>query len=284
VQKRTERSFASYKFVTHASPWNEKVACTCPQCDGVQFGCLASGYIIGLPKAGSSAAYNMLQQHPNVVTARKEMLVWARGPRPEAFKDYMERYGRLLSQHENGIVVDGSILYFTQTDGIPQLMHNFHSEARFIVILRDPLERMWSEWKYFCEVDTPCSSSEMLRSFREMNEKIRECVCEKEPCIRGDDSWPIGDVDAVQRDYWRCFEPAAAPARDWLVGGIYWHHFIRWFVVYPENQFLFVAAEELRHDPEGITSLMYEFLGLAPHRLEVDDIEKTGVWGLNIGV
>nr|XP_056705712.1 heparan sulfate glucosamine 3-O-sulfotransferase 1-like [Euleptes europaea] len=99
--------------------------------------------IIGVRKGGTRALLEMLDVHPNVVVAATEV----------HFFDWDENYvkgidwyrGLMPFSYENQITIEKTPGYFTSPQA-PERIHDMNSSIKLLLILRDPTERVISDY------------------------------------------------------------------------------------------------------------------------------------------
>ena len=101
--------------------------------------------IIGVRKAGTRALLKFLNLHPAVQTAAKEIhyfdrnhhldLNWYRKRMPFSFPDQ--------------ITIEKTPAYFT-VKSVPELVHDMNGTIKLLLIVRDPTERVVSDWLQLC--------------------------------------------------------------------------------------------------------------------------------------
>jgi len=110
-------------------------------------------YLIGAQKSGTTTLAHLLFQHPNVCRCkRKEPHFfthnWSRG---------LAWYQDLFPNYEDTVCIDASTSYSMaplslqkksnsteKREGVPQKLYSINPNARFIYLLRDPVERTYS--------------------------------------------------------------------------------------------------------------------------------------------
>lgn len=102
-------------------------------------------FLIGAPKCGTTALMSYLADHPEVyVSTPKEPFYWAKdlpaAPhelRPGSLEEYLEMFA--AATPEQSVLAEGSTSYLRSVDAVPEIL-KFNPEARFIVMLRNPVE------------------------------------------------------------------------------------------------------------------------------------------------
>lgn len=112
-----------------------------------------AGFIIGAKKAGTTFLASLLGQHPEVLVATpKEPRIFLE-PRDRIAECWSEYFGHA----GNRVCIDASVGYsvlahpaFKPNCGreqpVPQLIREEFSEARIVFIVRDPVERLFSDY------------------------------------------------------------------------------------------------------------------------------------------
>ncbi len=109
---------------------------------------LVDGFLLGLPKCGTTWLAGVLSQNPSVdFSSPKEPNILASHHgtfgRDTSDPD-LDEYGRAFSG--NGFRVDGSVHAFS-CPLAPNRVLQINSGARFVICLREPIERAFSHWK-----------------------------------------------------------------------------------------------------------------------------------------
>ena len=110
-------------------------------------------FIVGAPKAGTTSLYNYLKTNPEIyMSALKEPHYFA--PELSAkmhtkpIRDRTE-YLSLFEGAKNQIVIGEGSTRYLQDPNAAALIHQAASTARIIIILRDPVERAFSDYLMF---------------------------------------------------------------------------------------------------------------------------------------
>ena len=104
---------------------------------------IPEAYLIGAPKSGTTSVYNYLTQHPDVFVARcKEPGYWASDFPDKRQRAGYSKYSNYLSLYKNAgrrLCIDASTNYLRSQVAVKKIIEVMPT-AKFIVILRDPLE------------------------------------------------------------------------------------------------------------------------------------------------
>ena len=125
-------------------------------------------YLIGAQKAGTTTLAYLLSQHPDICVARTK--------EPHFFTTYLYKgldwYKSNFANYENSVCLDASTTYAMaplsknnskkgRLEGVPPRIHSISPQAKFIYLLREPIERTYSAYWHRFNTGTE------HRSFRE---------------------------------------------------------------------------------------------------------------------
>jgi hypothetical protein len=197
--------------------------------------------IIGAQKAGTTALYAYLRRHPQIGgPAWKEVsyfdrhyrrgTAWYRGQFP------FRSDGRIAGEASPGYLFHPLA---------PERVQETVPDAKLIVLLRNPIDRAFSHYHH-------------------------EVALGREPlsfedAIGAEPGRTHGEEERLMR------EPGYFSHAWWdyayVARGRYAEQLERWFAVFPREQLLILATEELGADPAETYARVVEFLGLPPHGL-----------------
>lgn len=112
-------------------------------------------YLIGAQKAGTTTLAYLLDQHPMVTVSQpKEPHFFTRNRDKKGLGWYRERF----SGPTGSVLLDASTTYSmaplggkgpSEFAGVPEMVFSLNPDARFVYLLRDPVERTYSaHWHY----------------------------------------------------------------------------------------------------------------------------------------
>jgi len=207
--------------------------------------------IIGAQKAGTTSLFEDLMRHPRIKRPLDKELHYFSDP-----GNYQKGLAWYRSQFPIRLSPAGAVAgkqltgeatpYYLFHPLAPQRIFETLPRVKLIVMLRDPVDRAFSH--YFHEV----REKRETRSF--------EQAIENEPAeMEQEEATILGDGRYFSYKHRRC---------SYLSRGIYWRQLERWFKFFERSQFVILKSEDYLRDPEGNFSLVADFLGLFPHRLE----------------
>lgn len=202
-------------------------------------------FTIGAGKAGTTSLHHYVAQHPDVCMAR---------PKEPFFFDVhygqgVSFYGSFFEHSEDEPVLGESTPSYLHNAYVVDRLADTVEEPRFLVVLRDPVDRAYSHWWMMRMHSGP---KEEPRTFAEaVEDNIAAIEAEPEPSP---------DDERRQRIAERRGE--ADIERDYVEIGLYVKHLARWFDVFPRDRFHLVLSSQLRQDPRATVEAIWAFLGL----------------------
>jgi len=206
-----------------------------------------SVFILGTPKGGTTSIFDWLTTHPQVAFQElKEPNFFT-----SSHQKGLEWYARMMPTRTEGkfISIDGTVraLGWCEAPGrIQAYSEAFHIRPKFIITLRDPVERIFSHHlmrvlqrrNYRVELDTMLMRSVNLLDACLKNhtyeESIRDCYCLQ-----------------VHPNH--------------LLDSTYDFHIARYQSLFPKEDFFITSLSELASDPTGLMDRITAFLDLPPH-------------------
>lgn len=212
-------------------------------------------YIPGAQKCGTTTLYGWLKAHPQcLMTVEKEPHVLATEDSPR------DRYQALWG---DGVGLDGiraagdASTSYLVVPGVPErIAGEFGIDARFVILLRDPVDRVCSSYLHMFKRGHETRDWNDL--FRVSGTELDAAVAaESAECGRAESDGRL--MVAPYRT--RFGEQSLWPFR-YLYGTLYSRHAERFIRVFGRDRCHFAFLENLRHDPRTELKAIYEFLGL----------------------
>lgn len=195
--------------------------------------------IIGTQKGGTSSLFEYLLQHPQIQGSFiKEVQYFTErhwiGER--GYKAFFPKK-RKDTRH----IAEATPLYLFSEDA-PERIHKLIPEVKLIALLREPVERAYSNYMHNCR------RGHEKRSFQ-------DCVA--------------ADIEAAKISG----GPNPCPGEDalsfrhksYVRRGLYAQQLERWYDLFPSENIRIFKAEDFFSDPEAITAQTVQFLGLPEH-------------------
>ena len=208
--------------------------------------------IIGGRRCGSSSLFNYLSEHPRTASSsRKEIhffdtkfhkgLKWYRSHFPTNF--YKSLY---QSKHKKNLLAYEASPYYLTHPIAPKRISNILPNIKIIVLLRNPVERAFSDWKH--------AGQETLT--------FEEALKQESQKIDGEEERIIENPNYISLTHWR---------RAYRYQGNYKKFLKRWFDYFPKEQFHIIKSEDLYHNTSSVMNDVYKFLNIESFELEKYD-------------
>ena len=198
-------------------------------------------FLIGPPKAGTTAVAETLSKHPEIFISdpkEPDFFVY-QGGNPYGWdakgKDSLDWYLGLFEAARSHTAVGDASPYYICCYHVAEQIYRFNPDARIIAILRNPVYRAFSMYRYW-HTNSPreLSASDFIASFQ---------------------SELLGSPFEFQQE-----------ARvGWLKDtGFYAKHLKRYLDLFPREQVKAMFYEDLIGDPKGFYQSIYRHLGVSP--------------------
>ena len=189
--------------------------------------------IIGVRKGGTRALLEFLDLHPGVQAQKQEMHFF---DNDDNYARGIEWYRKKMPWSYSGqITIEKTPAYFVE-DSVPQRIHHMNSSIKILIILRDPIERVVSDYMQI-------HSTKLAKG--RYHESFEELVIDQD----------TGEIDKTYKPIRR---------------SIYHRHMERWLRYFDLSQFHIVSGENLVRDPSAELTKVESFLGLE-HQLSRDN-------------
>ena len=212
--------------------------------------------IIGVGRAGTTALYSYLIQHPSVYGTVSENKKTASDIH---FFEYMTStsiswykshfpilLSNLDSKKNSSITGEFTSTYFYHPD-VPQRIHQLLPNVKLILILRNPIDKVYSTYyQQFRYGEISTSFEETIES-----ELRRIEIMNKNPGFHSQNPNILNFV-----------------SQNILRHGIYADYFEKWFEFFNKEQILILDGDELKSDTKNSLKNVFNFLNIEDHVIE----------------
>lgn len=194
--------------------------------------------IVGVGKGGTTSLFWYLSQHPDVCASdEKEIRYFATltegGQEVPAVEEYAKHFRHCRQER---YAMEASPQYFHGGRHVAEAMSSLLDDPRVIVTLRDPVDRLWSQFRFVKTRLGPIPESMTFEEYVERNERV----------------WREGAPATPETiPYWH------------LSGGMYADHIQPWFDVFGDA-FRVVFFEDLVSDPATTVGSLADWLDVDP--------------------
>ena len=259
--------------------------------------CVPYVYLAAFPKCGSTILYWLVVQNPMIAKPiRKEGHFWATFTENGTYVDkqlhtlwYLHQFipaADQISHSPLSITIDGSpsTLWKTLDEPknvselyiLPSMMENVVPNARYIVIMRDPVKRLFSDFWFFCSHRRWVKKHRVVvpKHYTEHAQQIFhnltvEAISQFHTCVDAGVSILVC-VHRATQGYTSATEDCF-PLR--LGVGLYYYHLVSWLATIPRGRFLFLRTEDLAADPHSVMRRVWNFLEIpAQTKEEIESV------------
>ncbi len=256
--------------------------------------CIPSVYFIGFPRSGSTQLYTMLLKHPHLQGGYiKEPHWWTKTNFKKNFSynilsvvQYLLQYlggSQYLLKYPDTLLIDGSqsTVWDSRKIGnlcaLPRLISSVVPEAKFIVLMRHPVKRLFSDMMYLCEEVWGVHNNKTVSNVTEVFlESARLEIIEFQKCLLRDNLPQC--THHVLNGYHGVLQQKCGRVR--LGISLYHVHIRKWLQVIPREQFLFLSTDDMAHNPLKVLERVWSFLGVPEqNKDELNDVLHEHIHG-----
>lgn len=203
--------------------------------------------VIGTQRGGTTTLYHYLVRHPQVLGAvlDKEVHFFDRRYHEgiDAYRGaFPTRWTVARAGRHAPVVVGEATPYYLFHPVVPERVAEALPDVRLIAVLRDPIERAWSQYRH--EVDL---GYEDLR--------FEAALDREEERLQGEEDRLRGDPGATS---------FAHQHHAYVARGRYAEQLERWYRAFPPDRLLLLRSEDLMADPAAVFREAIRSLGVAP--------------------
>lgn len=182
--------------------------------------------IIGAQKAGTTSLYHYLKQHPEIYFSEvKEVTYFVNDELFEKGDDY---YHSFFPKYNEEKIKASAYVHMLPSEKAPQRVFDYNPNMKFIVMLRDPLERAYSAYNYA-----------LKNGWEDKNVNFEQAL-ELEPERIKNEAFDL----------------------TYFYNGLYNKHLKCWQQYFPQENFLLIWDTDLRSEPKEVLGKICEFLNI----------------------
>ena len=193
--------------------------------------------IIGAQKAGTSALFKMLAQHPQVIApnVKEQHFFDIEATYRKGIRHYRQRFPLVPLRGPRPVTFEATPAYL-YVDRCAKRIRTHLPDAPLVVVLRDPVKRAFSAWNMFRSFGQQ-SSQAHLRDIRSFTHAVNDEMNGK----------------------------LVRPEHRYLARGHYAEQLQRYFDLFDRERITIVKYPDLKNDPASVLDRVCAAVGLAPH-------------------
>lgn len=186
-------------------------------------------WVIGAGRSGTTSLCHYLAMHPDIAfSSIKEVHYYSLEDQYHRGQKYLDGFFAGNGQRVS------SDTYLLTSRTAPQRMRHDQPQTKLIVLLRDPVERAYSSYRYAIHNGYHT------------------------------DDIAFQDLEQYETHYTESNDPVEVDNHGHLWGSHYKMHLERWLQYFPKEQLLILTTKELSANPEGLLRRVTDFLEIAP--------------------
>lgn len=209
--------------------------------------------IIGAQKAGTTSLFQYLGQHPEILPPKEKELAYFAWNRGKGLNWYLNNFPKKTEKVDK-LTFEGTPAYI-YLEKSPKLISKLFPDIKFILILRDPVERAYSHWQFYHESKFVREQQLNLRDKRSFEDAINDEL--KKERIR----WHSRYLDR----------------------GKYAQQIRNWYRYFEKDQILILESKNFKEQPKETLQQVTQFLGISNY-YEKYFFENKGEEGLKKSV
>lgn len=246
--------------------------------------CLPYFFIAGFPKSGTTTLHKALQQHPEITRpTTKEPHWWTRVPLEDMNADYLKltaiEYLLYFSKAAEKLATEsspkgtitydgsqstlwGSNFFLDNEDycAMPAAVSKILPNAKFIVVMRNPVTREYSNFFYTCGSNPNTWPENVRRDPALMfHQAVTTDITAFNNCLTITNNSLHKCVRWVRSVKCGC---GTGHIGKRLPIGLYYFHLHKWLQFFPREKFLFLRTEDMCRQPHRTMTRITRFLGV----------------------
>jgi hypothetical protein len=221
---------------------------------GPQTGALPDFVIIGAQKCGTTSLYRLLIRHPHVESAAVKELHYFDNLFDEDIEWYRQCFPQPRWKDGRRTITGESTPYYLFHPNAAMRMAEVIPRARLIVLLRNPVDRAYSQY------------NQQVRNGREIL-KFEEAIEAEKRRLHGEREKMLEDAHYASFNYQHF---------SYLSRGIYVDQLLRWSEFFDDEQMLVLKSEDFFGRPLETLKLILDFLDLPDWKPEALETRNKG--------
>ena len=217
--------------------------------------------IVGAQKAGTSALYDILEQHSKITPSIYKELHYFDNDKlysKNNLKDYHCKFPLSYQTPQGNLVFEASPLYIYHPK-VAKRLYDYNPNIKLIVMLRNPVERAISAWTMYHHhfINGPYKHLYDNRPFKEAIQT------------------EINNIDKTS--YYN-------DQLSYVKRGIYHLQIEEYLKYFPKENLLFIESEELKKDFKSTLNHLFQFLNIPSENIATMESNKSRIHSLDLGI
>lgn len=190
-------------------------------------------FIVGAAKCGTTSLYHYLEQHPEIgMASYKEPCYLCHNQMYKTQDKYLSLFDHISSNAK--AVGEASVNYISAPES-PKLIKEFNPVAKIVIILRNPVDRAFSLYKWMVRGGFE-NSPTFERSLKLEKQRQKQIFLSKRP---------------IKYNY------------NYFSSGLYYEQIKRYYDIFDHNKIMIISFDELKSDLSLVLNKIYQFLDVS---------------------
>jgi hypothetical protein len=223
---------------------------------------------IGAQKAGTTALYRYLANHPGVALPNiKEINFFNCDSRYyQGYRFYHSHFPTRTPFNSGKLTFDITPGYLGGAEKAAIRIHNYNPNIRLIVLLRNPIKRAQSAWEMYRRFNVENRDWFWVWMRRCNRDLPQDSFVKRSSCFGQSFQKDISEeIEAIQSG--RVIEMPI------LRLGMYYIHLRHYYDLFNQDQILIISSEDFRQGIKEQLRLIEAFVGLTPHSWTQDELK-----------
>lgn len=207
--------------------------------------------IIGVQKGGTSSLHHYLLQHEDIVAPKLKELHYFDNFKMDSIQNYLSLFPKYFFKNKISFESTPRYIYFP---GTAERIYKFNPKMKFIILLRNPVERAYSAWNMYRQMSR---NTKLINFFKDLEksdprQKIYSFLYKEkfptfEECVES-------EILSLKKE--DNIEPSIVRR------GYYKNQIEIYLQFFDKNQFIFIESDELKRRPKKVLRNICYFLNI----------------------
>jgi hypothetical protein len=206
--------------------------------------------IIGAAKSGTTSLFQYLAKHPDIIPSNKKEPLYFSVEQRRGLKWYLHNFP-LKEEKKERLTFEASPSYLYYKQGLKRI-GRFFPDIKLIILLRDPVERAFSQWNFNREGSPFLVGRPEVKDKRPFSKAIKD---------------ELNNPDHLHK------------LHKYIYRSHYSKHLKEVYKIFSNNQILVLDSDDLKKEPQRTLTEVTNFLELDPvyHEYEKSNEGKEGL-------
>lgn len=213
-------------------------------------------FVLGAAKCGTTSLHSYLDEHPNICMSSPKEPYFFECEFDNGYQYYNDKY---FSHYNSESIVGESRHRNLYLEYIPERIKNYNPNAKFIILLRNPVERAFSHWWHFYS-----------RGLEDLN--FKDAITED--LKRIEDGLKIDNEKEIINYCANLNGRLNGTYRTYIDSGYYLSQIQRYVKIFSKEKILIILSNDLQTQRQSVMNSITKFLNIEPFEKEKINFES----------